>query len=230
MTQNLNLLPNNPTLKDLLDYHGKQLKQEFNCHHIGTIKEFDETTQTAQIDINYTKTFQQLTSNGNVNIITQNYPLIADCPVICLGGGVGSLTFPIENGDECLVFFNDRDLDNWFNGSSSAAPNTPRLHSFADAIALVGVRSLANVLEDYPTDAVSLNYGANNIQIFADKAVVTVGTDTTLEIDSTGGVKLTNSTGEFFSSLYSALTTATAGGFPLVIDPDDLAVLESFTI
>lgn len=234
MAQNLNLLPNEPGLKDLLDYFGKQLKLEINCHHIGTIKSFDSANQTAQITINYTKTFQQLTSNGNVNVITSNYPLLAECPVICLGGGAGSLTFPISEGDECLVLFNDRDLDNWFNGSSSSAPNTPRLHSFADAVALVGLRSLAKVLTSYPTNAVSLNYGVNNVQILSDKIVINIGATTKLEIDSSGILKITNPSGELLAALnnlFQAIQAGTAGGFPLVFPPTfatNLAILGTF--
>lgn len=230
MTQNLNLLPSEPELPDLLTMFGKQLKLELNCHHIGTIKEFTALNQTAIVSVNYTKTFQQLNSIGNTTLVTVNYPMIVECPVICLGGGLGSLTFPIAPGDECLLLFNDRDIDNWFAGSSSSAPNTPRLHSFSDAIALVGVRSLPNVLEDYATDAVTLTYGLNTVQIFADKVLITVGVGTTLEIDATGAVKLTNETGEFFSTLYSALTTMTAGGFPVIVNPADLLILASFTI
>lgn len=230
MVQNLNLLPSEPQLKDLLNFFGKQLKLEMNCHHIGTIQLFNPIDQTAEILINYTKTYQQLSSNGNASIVTVDYPMLVQCPVICLGGGLGSLTFPITTGDECILFFNDRDIDNWFNGSSSAAPNTPRLHAFPDAIALVGVRSLAKVLTSYSTTAVTLTYGVNTIQIFANKVLITVGPDMTLEIDATGSVKLTNSVGEFFTALYSALTTATAGGFPLIVNPTDLLTLQSFTL
>ena len=56
--QNINLVPNDPHLKDLLDYYKKLLKLEFCCHHIGTIEIFDPLNQTAQISINYQKTFQ----------------------------------------------------------------------------------------------------------------------------------------------------------------------------
>lgn len=150
MTQNINLIPSqDPGLRDALDYIKKELKLELNCHHIGTIKAFNPLVQTAVVSINYVKTFLQLEDTGLTSVTTQSYPILLDCPVICLGGGLASLTFPILPGDECLLLFNDRDFDNWYNGSSSSAPATPRLHAFSDAIALVGVRSLANSLPDY---------------------------------------------------------------------------------
>ena len=68
--------------------------------------------------------------------------------MVFLGGAATALTFPIAKGDECLVLFNDRDMDNWFTGGGGGAVATPRLHSFADGIILVGLRSLGNVLQN----------------------------------------------------------------------------------
>jgi len=147
-----NFVPTNPQLKDLLDRFGQSLLINLNCHHLGTIQSFDETQQTATVSVNYQKTFYVL------NPLTQqyepqfvSYPTLSEAPVICLGGGSTALTFPIQKGDECLLLFNDRDLDQWFAGSSTSPVATPRLHSFSDAICLVGVRSLPNILTQYDT-------------------------------------------------------------------------------
>lgn len=239
--QNINTVPNEPQLKDLLEYFKKDIKLNFNCHHIGTITSFNALTQTAQATINYAKTFLQIDSVGDTSVIAKNYPQLIDCPVICLGGGSGALTFPIEEGDECLILFNDRDFDNWFNGSSSSAPNTPRLHAFSDAVILVGLRSLANVILEYDTDAAAFRYGENSVKIFDDKVVITMGLNTitlddtsvkvelsagvSLELNALGKFKVTNQTGEFVAALIQYLQTATAGGFPLV---GNLATLLSF--
>lgn len=253
VTQNINIIPNNPELKDLLDFFGKDLKLNFNCHHIGNIQVFNSTNQTAQVTINYTKTFLQIDDSGNTSITTQNYPMLISCPVICLGGGTGSLTFPILPGDECLVLFNDRDLDNWFSGSSSAAPASTRLHSFADAIVLVGLRSLPKVLVNYDTNAVTLQNGVNSVKVYdnealitvanntislqSDKAIVNLSTGVSLELDATGKLKITNLTGEFVSSLVQLFNDVQTGTVTTMLGPEplvmptfttDLAVLQSF--
>src|ERR1700743_1822688 len=123
---NINAVPNElHNLNDLWNFWKKQLKLEFNCHHIGTIQTFDPELQTAQATINYTKTFLQVDSIGNTNIATPDYPVLIDCPCIVLGGGGGYLSFPIEAGDECLILFNDRDMSNWYGtGSTSSPPPT----------------------------------------------------------------------------------------------------------
>lgn len=238
--QNINLIPQEIGLKDLLMYYKKLTKLEINCHHVGTITSFNPLTQTAQATINYTKTFLKVDAVGDTTVTPTNYAQLIDCPVICLGGGGGYLTFPIEEGDECLVLFNDRDFDNWFNGSSSSAPSTPRSHAFSDAIILVGLRSLANVIPLYDTDAVSLRYGTNSIKIYEDKIEAQAGpllAPTTLVINANGTIEITNATGEFvsalsklFADIQNATTNTMFGPQPLIMPtfPVDLAVFDSF--
>lgn len=164
-----NLFPQEPDLKDLLKIHAKDIFLNFNCHHIGTIQSFDSTNQTAQVTINYTNTFLTYDPSSETYIPTaQSYPIVVDAPCIVLGGGGrngGSLTFPIAAGDECLLLFNDRDMDNWFSGNSGSPPATPRLHSFADGIALVGLRSMANVLTGYDILRTALRQGQSLVAV-----------------------------------------------------------------
>lgn len=161
-----NQIPTDPTLKDLLDVAKKDTFLSLSCHHVGTIQEFDSVKQTASITINYKKTYYQLNSaTGLYDPLLVDYPVMVDCPVICLGGGAASLTFPIAKGDECLVLFNDRAIDNWFQGGAGAAIESTRLHSFADGIALVGLRSLGNVLENYDSSRAVLQNGSTMVAV-----------------------------------------------------------------
>lgn len=227
-----NLVPNEPELKDLLDLFKKEIFLGLNCHAIGTVQSFNSEQQTASATINYKKTFYRPDATGVYTQKVVNYPQLIDCPVICVGGGGGSLTFPITSGDECFIFFNDRDLDNWFQGNRNATVATPRLHSFSDAVILVGVRSLPHVITDYDTDGTAFRFGSNKIKISADKITASVANGTTVEIDNLGKIKITNPTGEFIASLLDMLTTALTntilGPQPLVFDPALLAIVESF--
>jgi hypothetical protein len=155
-----NVLPADPTLKDLLDLHKKDILLSLNCHHIGTVQSFNATTQQAQATINYKKTYFEFDQQtGAYNPILKDYPLLMDCPCIVLGGGSAALTFPIQQGDECLVLFNDRNLDNWFQSGGNGAVASPRLHAFADGIILVGLRSSPHVLTGYDTSRAVLRNG-----------------------------------------------------------------------
>lgn len=161
-----NVSPSEPHLIDLLNLFKKDILLNFNAHHLGTIQSFDSSNQAANATINYKKTFFEYNADtANYQSVLVDYPVLSQCPVICLGGGKGSLTFPIQAGDECLILFNDRDLDNWFSGGSGSANSTARLHSFSDAIILVGVRSLANVLTNYDGSRVVLSNGTTLVGI-----------------------------------------------------------------
>lgn len=149
----LNQLPSEPSLKDLMDAVKKDIFLSLNCHHLGTIQSFNSATQTATATINYKKTVFQLNrSTGLYDGVLVDYPILIDCPVIFLGGGSSFLTFPIAVGDGCLVLFNDRDIDNWYQGSSTSGCATSRAHSMSDGIIVVGLRSKAASLEDFDTD------------------------------------------------------------------------------
>lgn len=154
-------IPNQPNMKDLLDLLKKDVFLSLNCHAIGTIQSFNANTvaattnspiavgQTARVTINYPKTLFQLNSAGVYQAVQVPYPVLIDCPAIVLGGGNCATTYPIAAGDECLVLYNDRDMDNWFVGGAGSPVASSRLHSFSDAIVLVGLNSSANVWDTY---------------------------------------------------------------------------------
>jgi hypothetical protein len=250
----LNLIPNDPSLKDLLDQFGKGLLLNLNCHAIGQIQVFDPETQQATATIVYKKTFFQpdkLTGEYLPTLV--DYPILVDCPVMCLGGGDGALTFPIAPGDECLVLFNDRDIDNWFNGATGSGVNTPRLHSFADGIILVGVRSLANVIVDYNATGVELRNKLGSAKITiepnGDITLTTIFGFFTFKADSDihfntgtveglighgGHVKFKNAAGEYTAANLQLFTDIQTGldsmGLPLTMPTfaTDLIIAQSF--
>lgn len=164
-----NLVPENPQLQDLLDLLKKDVMMSLACHHIGTVQSFDAAKQTATATINYKKTYFQRDSSGLYQPMLVDYPILIDCPCVVLGGGPTSLTFPIAKGDECLILFNDRDIDNWFSSGQLGPVATPRLHSMSDALILVGVRSSPKALAGYDTARAVLKNGTTKIGVGEDK-------------------------------------------------------------
>lgn len=177
---NQNLTPvRDPGLKDLLDLYQQQTLLDLNCHHLATIQSFDVTTQTAQVTINYKKTFFKTDPNSNeYSSYLVDYPLISDVPVVILGGGTVRITFPIAKGDQCILLFNDRDIDNWYNGSTTSANATPRLHAFTDCVALIGPNNLSTVISDYDAVRALITNGTVKLGINPqnNKLVLTNGT------------------------------------------------------
>jgi hypothetical protein len=120
-------------------------------------------------------------------------PLLQDVPVVTLGGGGWTLTFPIQVGDECLVIFTDTPLDVWLqNGGTGNAPISQRRHSLSDAVAIVGWRSTPRGLANYSTTSAQLrnNDGSVVIDLTTDQATITapkVVVNTTGDTDITAG-------------------------------------------
>lgn len=157
------------TLTSLLDLHRSGTKRQINCHQVGEIVSFDPDSQTAEVQIKMSYLI-----NGEI----REYPLLIDCPCIILAGGDGALTMPITAGDSCLVLFNDRDMDNWYSGGQTMPPRTDRMHDFADAIALVGLRNKQNKLSGFLANGTELKYGSSTIKLENGKVTITNGTST----------------------------------------------------
>jgi hypothetical protein len=170
-------IPTQPKLADTLNLLKRKIMLELCCHHIGVVQSFNATKQTAQVTISYPKTYFVLNTTTQQYVANQvSYPILLDCPVIFLGGGTSSLTFPVVQGDQCLVLFNDRDLGNWLAGGTGAACATARTHSFSDGIILVGLRSNDKAIASFDTANAVLQMGA---------VAVKVGTKITLKNNST---------------------------------------------
>jgi hypothetical protein len=171
----LNSVPNEPTLSDLLDLLKKEIMLDINCHHVGTVQSFNAAKMTVQATVNYTKTLFQLNAtSGLYSPVQVNYPILIDCPIICLGGGKTNVTFPIAKGDECLLLFNDRDIDNWYSSGQVGPVASSRYHAFTDAFALVGVKSTPNLLTAYDTVRALITNGNASVGINPSSNLVTI--------------------------------------------------------
>lgn len=169
----------NPGLSDILNEWKKNIFLTMNCHAVGTVKSFDSDKRTVTVTINYTKTFYQQDSIGNFNPKQVDYPVLMDVPVLILSGGTGMVTMPIDEGDQCLILFNDRDIDNWFSGANSGPVNSGRLHALADGIALIGLFPANKSIDDYDTSRVRVQNGTTYVGVGADK-IKLANDDTTL--------------------------------------------------
>lgn len=203
-----NQFPAEPELKDYFDLHKREIFLDFNCHAIGQIQIPNYTNQTAVVSISYKKTYFE--PNPITGVYTNklvDYPLLADCPVICLGGGNGALTFPYVKGDDCLVFFNDRDLDNWFQGSTTSGVASPRMHSISDAVVIVGLRPLGRSLADYDAARVVLKNGPNARMAVAATRPAMEYTPSGGEVSVSAKVKIANTAAGTLGPLLQNLTT-----------------------
>lgn len=167
---------NFPTLKELLDILKHDIFATFNCHRLGKV----ESINPAQNTISATISSKWTQDDGSII----DYPLLVDIPFMILSGGEAHIDMPINAGDDCLILFNDRDIDNWFVGNTTP-PNTSRLHSLSDGLAIIGFRNKTTQISDYPTDCIRLKYLNSYIKIFKTKIELTNGQNSII-IDNSG--------------------------------------------
>lgn len=165
---------------------GKQIKQMIHdmirdVHTCipGEIKSFDASKCTGNIQPSgkYKK------ANGEY----LDYPELSNVPVVILQSmdQKATIAFPIKEGDGCLLFFAEQQLDYWKDGRK---PKSDLRHGLSNAIALVGLVSDANsVVEDACNDD-AIIIDREDTRVIVKKEKVTVlpkKDDTTHKIEVT---------------------------------------------
>ncbi len=178
-----------PSLTMLLDAHRRDITKNLNAVKVGVVEFFDAEKQEATIKIAQ----QQVTSIAPDGTKTlADYPLLLNVPVAFQGGGGFTATFPISAGDECLLLFNDRELDNWLTNGPGLAPTTGRVHDLSDAIAIVGIRSNPRALGSVSTGAAQLRTDDGSTFVEVNPTGIKVHAGTVYEWDVHGyGQKIT---------------------------------------
>ncbi len=140
------------SLDETFESERKVLKEQIRVALPGIIQSFDPELVTAVVQpaIRYV----ERDSDGNKS--TKDYPLLVDVPVVFPRGGGCTLTFPVKEGDECLVIFADRCIDFWWQSGGVQEPVDGRMHDLSDAFAIVGPRSQAKKISGISTSAVEL--------------------------------------------------------------------------
>lgn len=131
--------------------HAAQIEGRLKDLHTcmpGVIVAFDPATQTAQVQPAVQRIF---TEKGAVNL-----PVCVDVPVQFPGGGDFFLTFPVKAGDECILWFSERAIDNWHTTGGTAPPAEYRLHDLSDGMAMVGLNSQPRRIPGFSDSATQL--------------------------------------------------------------------------
>lgn len=194
----------NADLTQTLKASQQKTALDINCVRIGIIQEFYPENLTAQVLISGKK-LVGMKSDGS-QILREYAPIYAK---VCYCNPFE--TFPLTKGMECVLLFNDRELESWFINGGNNPQAYPRMHDLTDAIAIVGIRSLPNMI-NILTDCLHLFYGNSDMQIKASQidlnsnAINLNGTTTVPHIDVGDGAS-----GSLIDSQGKTLATVTNG-------------------
>lgn len=184
-----------PDLGLVLEYLAERISARFKCHRVGRIKKIHTDRLTVDVEL-----LDKLVFRDQVSEITE----LSDLPLLILGGNNSSLTFGNIVGCECIVHFNDTDIDNWYSTGEAYEPNTGRQHDFADGFVELRPYSLPNKIS-YNMNGVILHNGAITISLLdngnleftnGSANIVMSGNKVTVtgDVDVAGKVKITGDT------------------------------------
>lgn len=155
------------------------------------IESFDAATQIATVQPAIKRIFK--TNEGDTELLTPSeLPILINVPVQFPRGGGFSLTFPVAKGDECLLVFAERSIDNWHKNGGVQNPGAKRFHSLSDATAFVGISSLVNKVPNYDPTNVQLKKDDHSVFItMKANADLDTHTDGNTNIDADVDVNIT---------------------------------------
>lgn len=163
------------------------------------IVSYDYTKQKASV--------QPLLNKVWMDGTTQPMPILENVPVIFPRAGGASLTFPVVEGDTCLLIFIERSIDLWLAQGGQVNPDDPRKFDLSDGVALMGLFPYSENSQATNNSDVLLTYNGSSIRIKQSGAVV---------IETANTVAIGTPTVELIQTLITLLNSFTAftGSYP----------------
>lgn len=155
-------LSSGTTLQSVFKSSIERTGKELNCMRIGIIQEFHAEDLTAKVLIANKKDLG-LNQDGTQNV--RDFAVIRAKVCYCNP----FVTYPLTQGMECVLLFNDREMESWFVNGGVNPLAYPRMHSLTDAVAICGIRSIPQMVSIL-ADCLNLFYGSSNIAI-SDKVI-----------------------------------------------------------
>ena len=118
------------------------------------------------------------------NVTEVQYPVLTEVPIAFPRAGGLCITYPVAEGDECLVVFADTCIDFWWQSGGVQSPKDSRSHDLSDAIAIFGLSSQPRKLSDVSSNAIEIRTDSRS-----DYISLTAGK---LDININGDVQLKN--------------------------------------
>jgi hypothetical protein len=120
------------------------------------------------------ETYDYKTAKANVKpLISATYPdgtsmelpVIQNVPVVWPRTSLGSISFPLQRGDGCLIVCSERSIDDWLSLGGQNVPTDPRAFDLNDAIAIPGLYSFASQTKITGNNKFEIHYKDQKVTI-----------------------------------------------------------------
>lgn len=164
---------------------------EVNICMPASIIEYDFKKQKARVQpaLNYKY------NDGSIVII----PDIFNVPVVHPASGGASITFPVSVGDNVLLLFSQKSLEEWLEKGEQVTPDDSRQNNLTDAIAIIGLMDFGKISNAKNDTDLLIKYKESEILVKKDgdldiKATnINISGNNEVNITSTASLKLNSS-------------------------------------
>jgi hypothetical protein len=169
------------------------------------IVKYNKDTQYADVEIQLYEKF--------IDGVLDLPPVIPMVPVKHprANDGKAFIHMPLKPGDDVILVFSQRSLDNWKTQGGPSDPSDPRKHHITDAYALIGGSAIPDAFSPQTDDAIEIVNGTSRTIIHPDGTYNLYGGNTD---------DLVQVINDFILGVQRALTTTLIGPQPLVDDED----------
>ena len=117
-------------------------------------------------------------------------PLLVDVPIVFPRAGGFALTFPVQEGDECLVVFASRCIDAWWQNGGVQEPAEWRMHDLSDGFAMLAPTSQPKALGGVSSEAVQLRTEDGQAFVEIKGLDITAKTPGNITLDAGGQIDI----------------------------------------
>ena len=205
-------------IRDLLLELKNEIFYQLNVHKLGIIQKFDPEKLVADIilvDIPYIQY-----PSGDIKILTST--LLSEVPLKLNATKQGGLTLPIQAGDYCVVYFDDRDKTNWRINGKVQKPAYDSAHNINDCyFSIIAPRDLQNIMQNYKNNATILFYQNTSIELDDKIRIKNTTTDLKTILDN-----LTTILNTHFATVRDLkILNPLTGTYDLPIDPVSITAI-----
>lgn len=159
-----------PELADVVEQIVDHQLMGMNTCMPAVIESYDPATRTCSVKPALKRKYE----NGTL----VERPLISDVPVMFNQGGKFSITYPLKRGDDVLLIFSQRSLEQWKGSTGIVDPKDSRKFHLSDAICI----------PNNPRPSKNVNTAdANKTLIQDDKSIIEMSEDGTVVIKNGNG-------------------------------------------
>lgn len=165
----------------------RKLMGRMNTAIPGVIDSFDPSTQTCSV----TPAIQMRVTDENGTQSFHNLPKLTQVPVLFPNAGGFYITLPVKAGDNCLLIFSQRAIDNWHASGGIQPPENnaviSRSHHMTDAFAILAPLPLPDAISDYDSACIVIRNMDNSTKItVSDDDATIVKNTNSITVSSVG--------------------------------------------